>query len=169
VKIQGRQLRPEELKKEDEREQRFRQKITSLDFKHMASKKETWLTPALMDKFQFKVHEKLACQGRKTLALVFQPKADKLPAKTIQDKVINCLTGTVWVDEEDSEMVQCSVHLSEPVYVGLFGIIGVPPHPASPPYPGDGLLTGKILSFHQFGRILDIIGLAPDIGFLQVR
>lgn len=123
VKIQGRQLTPEELKKEDAREEAFRQKLTAVNLKHLARKKETWLTPALVGKFQFTVQERLHYQGRKTLRLEFQPKPGGLPAKTLQDRVLNRLAGTLWLDEEDAEIVKGSVHLSESVNVGM-GIIG---------------------------------------------
>ena len=124
VKIQGRQLTSEELKKEDAREEAFRQKLTSVNLKRMARNKETWLTPALLDKFQFTVEERLAYQGRKTLRLKFQPKPGGAPEKSIQDRVLNRLAGTIWLDEADSEIVKGSVHLSESVNVGMLGIIG---------------------------------------------
>ena len=124
VKIQGRELALEELRKEDAREEAFRQKLTAVNLKRMARKKETWLTPALVDKFQFSVQERLEYRGRQTLRLHFQPKPGPRPEKTLQDRVLNRLAGTIWLDEEDAEIVKGSVHLNENVHVGLGGIIG---------------------------------------------
>lgn len=124
VKVQGRELNAEELKKEQEREERFQQKFTAMDAKKMAARKEAWVTFQLMDRYQFQVRERVIFNNRPTLVLTFKPREEKLPTKTIRDKVLNRLAGTVWVDEEEAETAKLSVNLTETLSLGWFGVLG---------------------------------------------
>ena len=124
VKIQGRELTPEELKKEERKEERFRQKFVSADARKMASRKEAWVTPELLERYQFEVKERITLSNRATLVLTFRPKDGKLPNKTITDKLLNHMTGTVWVDEADGDTAKLSVHLLETVSLGWLGVLG---------------------------------------------
>jgi hypothetical protein len=42
----------------------------------------------------------------------------------LQDKLLNRLTGTVWVDEQDADAAKLSVSLTETVSLGWLGILG---------------------------------------------
>ena len=55
VKIEGRELTPEESKREDAREERFQQKFVSADRRKMAARKEALVTPELLARYQFAV------------------------------------------------------------------------------------------------------------------
>jgi hypothetical protein len=123
VKIQGRALSPSELQKEDQREQAFRQKVSALNFKKMADNKETWLTPQLLDRFEFTVKERVRFNERNTLVLNFRPKSGKLPVQSMQDQIMNRLAGQVWIDEEEAEAAYLTVHLSETVSLGFLGVL----------------------------------------------
>ena len=46
------------------------------------------------------------------------------PEKKIEDKVMKRLAGTVWIDEEQSEVVQLKLGLTADLSLGLFGMIG---------------------------------------------
>ena len=124
VKIEGQPLNPEQIEKQNQREQEFRKRVTSVDLKQLSNRKESWLTKSLVEKYEFTVESREIRQGRTTLLVKFQPKAGNLPTKTVQDRVLNHLTGTIWVDEEEYEIVKCSIQLTENVFMGIFGIIG---------------------------------------------
>jgi hypothetical protein len=124
VRVQGRELTREELRKEQRKEERFQQRFAPANATNLAARKEGWVTPQLLDRYQFEVKERIALNNRATLVLGFQPKPGKLPEKAVQDKLLNRLAGTVWVDEEEADAARLSVHLIEAVSLGWFGVLG---------------------------------------------
>lgn len=124
VQIQGRDLTSEELMKEEQKEEKFRQRLTSVDPRKMAAGKDGWVTEQLLERYAFTVKERVTLNQRPTLVLTFRPKDAQLPAKNFLDKILNRLAGTVWVDEADAEAAKLSVGMSEGISVGLFGMLG---------------------------------------------
>ncbi len=124
VRIQGRELTTEEQKREQRKEERFQARFTSVNASNMIARKEAWLTPELLDRFEFVVKERVTLNERPTLLLAFSPKKGKLPEKAIHDKFLNRMAGTVWLDEQDAEAAKLSVHLTETVSLGWFGLLG---------------------------------------------
>ncbi|MCX6928555.1 MAG: hypothetical protein NT154_35900 [Verrucomicrobia bacterium] len=124
VKIQGRELDAEEANREEAREERFRQRFVSADRKKLVTRKEALVTPELLDRFQFAVKDRVVLSNRATLVLTFKPKEGNLPAKTAQDKLLNGMAGTLWIDEGDADTARLVVNLVEPVSLGWFGWLG---------------------------------------------
>lgn len=123
VKVQGRDLTPQELEKENQREIAFRRKMTSVDLDKKAARKEPLATPELMGRFDFRVMKREWMEGRPVLAVSFEAKPTA-PDKTIEDRVYKRVAGTVWVDEADSELVKIDARLREAIPLGWFGAIG---------------------------------------------
>ncbi len=124
VKIQGRELSDEELKREQAREERFRQRFVSADARKLAARKEALVTPELLDRYQFTVKERVVLSNRATLVLTFKPREGELPSKAVHDRLLNRMAGTVWVDEGDADTVRLVARLVEPVSLGWFGWLG---------------------------------------------
>lgn len=124
VQIKGRDLTAEEIKKEDEREKKFREKISATDKKLKLSRKEGWVTADLLRRFDFTVRERVQLNGRPTLVLDFRPKQPPVATKTVQDKLLNAFQGTLWVDEAEAETVKLAVSLRESVSLGFLGFLG---------------------------------------------
>lgn len=124
VQIKGRDLTPEELEQEQEREEQFREKITSLNPKRMVARKESLVTPELLDRYRFEVKERVLLENRPTLVVTFKAKTDPLSGKTIQDRILNRLAGTLWIDEADADTAKLAVTLVEPLSLGWLGILG---------------------------------------------
>jgi hypothetical protein len=124
VRIQGRELNREELEKEQLREEKFQQKFTSVDARRMAARKEAWVTAQLLERYKFVVKERVILDSRPTLVVAFKPKPGILPAKTVHDKLLNRMGGTVWVDEEDADAARLRVNLLEAISLGWFGVLG---------------------------------------------
>ena len=122
VKVQGRDLSPAELEKQNQREEKFRQRVTQVDVKKKAEKKEPWVTAELMDRFEFKVMKREAVQGRPALVLAFVPRPSS--ARNIQDKMLGRIAGTMWVDEQDYEIARVEAKLKESLSLGWLGVIG---------------------------------------------
>jgi hypothetical protein len=124
VKIHGRELNAEELKREQAREERFKQRFVSTDRKQLVARKEALVTPELLDRYEFAVKERVVLSDRPTLVLTFKPKEGDLPTKRIQDRLLNQMAGTVWIDEGDADTARLAVRLVEPVSLGWFGWLG---------------------------------------------
>jgi hypothetical protein len=124
IKIQGRELSPEELKAEDTKDRKFRQKFVSADLNNPDVRKEGLVTPELLDRYQFVVEKRVILSNRPTLVLRFRPKEGKLPSRTIEDKLLNPMAGRLWIDERDADTARLEVSLVEPVYLGWFGLLG---------------------------------------------
>ena len=124
VKIQNRDLTEDEIKAENRKRQEFRQKISGRDPEQMAKRNENWLTPALVERYDFKVERRDSYQNRPVLVLPFHPKTNCKSEKAIEDKVLNRLKGTVWVDEKEAEIARVQVGLTESILLGWFGLIG---------------------------------------------
>ena len=124
VKIQGRELTPEESKREDAREEKFQQQFVSADRKKMAARRQALVTPELLDRYQFVVKERVVLSNRPTLVVTFRPKDGDLPSRSVEDRILNRLTGTLWIDEAEADTARVETGLVESVIVGWFGWLG---------------------------------------------
>jgi len=124
VKIKGRVLTPEELKREDAREERFQQQFLSADRRKMLARKEALVTPELLERYQFAVKERVVLSKRPTLVVSFKPKEGDQPESTIQDRILNRMAGTLWIDEAEADTVRVEANLVDPLSVGFLGWLG---------------------------------------------
>ena len=123
IKIQGRELSEAEIRKEDQREQEFRNKIAGRDLSKRAEREAAGITPEVVARYNFKVLSQDLYQNRMTLVLDFTPKASN-PENTIPDRIYNRLAGRIWVDDEDAEIAKMDVHLTEDLSLGWLGVLG---------------------------------------------
>jgi hypothetical protein len=123
VKIQGRDLTPAELEKENQREAAFRQKLSGVDMKKKSTHKEGLVTQDLLDRFEFRVLKREIVAGRNTLLLAFKAKRGN-PEKSLQDKLLNRFSGKLWVDEQEHEVVKLDSSMLGPVHIGWLGAVG---------------------------------------------
>jgi hypothetical protein len=124
VKIQGRELSPEESRREEAREEKFRRRFVSADAKEVAARKEGLVTPELLGRFQFVVESRVVLSNRPTLVLTFKPKEGSLPSGSVQDKLLNRMAGRLWIDEADADTVRLEAGLVEQLSLGWFGFLG---------------------------------------------
>jgi hypothetical protein len=123
VRIQGRELTAKELEKENQRETAFRERVTRIDFKKKAKRREALATPDLVNRFTFNVTKREMIEGRPTLTVTFAPKPGA-PEKSIEDKIYKHVFGTIWVDEEEAEITKLDASVRGPVPLGWFGAVG---------------------------------------------
>jgi hypothetical protein len=124
VKIQGRDLSPAELEKQNKKEEDFRKKVTHVDVKKKAEKKESWADREMVEKFDFKVLRRELLDGRSTFVVTFTPRGAAGTGKNIEERVLNCITGTVWIDEADDEMAKLETKLRGTLSLGWFSMFG---------------------------------------------
>ena len=121
VEKNGKTLTPADLADEQERQQRFRERKAAQRFGGGDSDRVP-LDSDLFDRYKAEVVGRELVAGRSTVILHFWPRTSDLPIRRRQDYVLNKLTGKVWIDEHDSEIVKVDAHLTERVRV-LLGLV----------------------------------------------
>jgi len=124
VKIQGRELTEKETRDQNREEEEFRKRTAEQQSKQSSTTNTDWLDQSVVDRFAFQVEGRGRLQDRQVLVLSFHPKPNRGPEKTITDKVLNRLAGTLWVDEAESEIAQVKLGLTADLSLGWFGMVG---------------------------------------------
>ena len=78
----------------------------------------------LMDRFQYILADSTMIDGRSLHVLRFSPKPDA-ESGGFFDQLINAMHGTLWIDQEDFQLMKADVHLGQKVsfFGGLAGAI----------------------------------------------
>jgi len=121
VEKNGKSLTPADLREEQEREQRFRERGKSQTFGGGDSDRVP-LDQELFGRYKCEVVGREAVNGRTAIVVHFWPRSNELPIRRRQDYVLNKLQGKVWIDEQESEIVRVDAHLTERVRV-LLGLV----------------------------------------------
>jgi hypothetical protein len=124
VEIKGRDLSPEELQREQEKDERFREKVTSINTRKMLARKQSFVTEELLSRYRFEVIKRVYKDNRPTLLVTFEAKNDPDSGGTIKDKLLNRLAGTLWIDEAEADTAKLKISLVEPLSVGWLGLLG---------------------------------------------
>jgi len=117
----GRPLSAEETAKEDEREQKFRQKVAEGKGEPEESMFKL-VNGETAKRFRYTVIGEDKINERPAYVLTVTPRKD-LPTHGIEEKVMAQLAGKFWVDEAENEVVRIDVGLTEPLRIAL-GIVG---------------------------------------------
>ena len=123
VRIQGKALTDKQVKEQERKEAAFRKKVAEHQTDPGATNRGG-LDKELIDRFAFHVEKRENLQDRPVLVLSFRPKLNRAGEKTIEDKVLGRLAGTLWIDEQESEIAQLKVGLTADLSLGWFGMIG---------------------------------------------
>lgn len=122
VRTKGRDLTEKEIKEQNRKEDEFRRNLARPGVAQSKTN-EGWLDPALVERFTFQVVGREQIRNRSTLTLAFQPKTG-VAEKSVSDRVLSRMAGTLWVDEGDWEVSKVKVHLTAELSLGLFGMVG---------------------------------------------
>jgi len=85
--------------------------------------RENFLTSDLAARFDFTLIGTTNLSGRTAYQISFQPKNPQLPVRHLVDRLLNELSGTLWIDTEEFEVARAEVSLRSEVNL-LGGIIG---------------------------------------------
>lgn len=77
--------------------------------------RETFLTPELVDRFQFRLVGTAAVNGRPAYQLSFRPKSPEPPVHRLIDRLLNRISGTLWIDQEEFEIARTEIVLNSEV------------------------------------------------------
>jgi hypothetical protein len=111
-----------DLKKQSENEMNIRQ-ITGETRSARGDNRENFLTPELAARFDFTLLGKTNLNGRAAYRIAFQPKSPLPPARRVVDRLLNQISGTLWIDAQEFEVARVEIALRSEVNL-LGGIIG---------------------------------------------
>ena len=121
VEKNGKSLTPSDLADEQQREQRFIERSNTQAFGGGDSDLVP-LDQELFNRYKAEVDGRESIAGRPAIVLRFWPDSTDLPIRRRQDYVLNKLTGKVWIDEHEWEIVRVEAHLTDRVRV-LLGLV----------------------------------------------
>ena len=121
VAVDGRALSASEQKWRVAEEQRL-QKTLAGDKAPDYSKPKPWLNEDMLARFDFKVTGRTNYLRRQMVMLEFTPKKDA-PNRGVTDRIINKVSGALWVDEDESEIARLDLRITESVkfWGGILG------------------------------------------------
>lgn len=122
IKVSGRNLSPEQLEKQNERENAERRKLMPTK-SGKGDSRENFLNREVIEKYRFTLIRKTILNDRPAYELSFQPRSQNLPVNKLSDRLLNRFAGTVWVDAEEFELARADIHLQSAVSLwgGLIG------------------------------------------------
>jgi len=90
---------------------------------HQGNIEQNFFTPELVARFDFKLICETNLNGRVAYQLQFGPKNPQLEIHTIFDRLLNQLSGTIWIDAEEFEVARAQLRLNSEVDL-LWGVVG---------------------------------------------
>jgi hypothetical protein len=85
--------------------------------------RDNFLTPELVSRFDFNVIGQSEMNSRQAYQISFQPKNPEPPVRRVVDRLLNRLSGTLWIDAQEFEVARADVHLRSEVSL-LGGLVG---------------------------------------------
>jgi len=121
LQVNGHAPSESDLKQQTENEVSMRQ-ITG-DTKAKGDNRENFLTADLAARFNFTLLGTTNLNGRTAYKVAFQPKSPQLPVRRMVDRLLNQISGTIWIDAQEFEVARAEVSLRSEVNL-LGGIAG---------------------------------------------
>ena len=88
-----------------------------------SANQDNFLTPELAARFDFTLLRTETLNGRNAYEVSFQPKNPEPPQQRLVDRVLDRLSGTLWIDADEFEVARAQVQLRSEVEL-LGGVIG---------------------------------------------
>ena len=122
LQVNGHAPSESDLKQQSDNEMSIRQ-LTGEPKQGKGDNRENFLTAELAARFDFTLAGTTNLNGRAAYQISFQPKNPQLPVHHMVDRLLNQLSGTIWIDTGEFEVARAEVSLGKEVNL-LGGIIG---------------------------------------------
>jgi len=122
IEVNGKPPGEADRKKQTENETNIRQLLAGSKTAR-ADRRENLLTHELVNRYDFKLIGQAMVNGRATYKLRFQVKNPEPAVHHVIDRLLNRLSGTLWIDAEEFEVARADIYLGSEVNL-LGGIIG---------------------------------------------
>jgi len=119
VEVNGHAPGEADLKKQAENESNARQMTGS---KKRENRENFW-TPEIVERFDFRLVGRTNFNGRATYQVAFQPKNPAPPSHHVVDRLLDRISGIVWIDAEEFEIARAELQLGSEVNL-LGGVVG---------------------------------------------
>ena len=123
LQVDGHAPTPADLKQQSQNEMSIRQITGDAKPAKGDGQQENFLTPELAQRFDFKLIGQTTVHGRMTYQIAFQPKDPAPPVHRMADKLLNQISGTLWIDAQEFEVARADISLRSEVNI-LGGIAG---------------------------------------------
>jgi hypothetical protein len=120
--VNGHTPTDEDRKKQSDNESSFRQ-LLGQSKTVKGDNRENFLTPDLVARFDFAFVSQTNLNGRAAYQISFTPKSPEPPEHRLADRVLNRVSGTLWIDADEFEVARAEVFLNSEVNL-LGGILG---------------------------------------------
>lgn len=120
VEVNGRPIGQADMKAQAENDAAARQVLG--DAKPTKGEK-SFLTPEVVSRFDFKLVGQETINDRLTYQVAFAPKSPEPPVHAILERLMNRISGTVWIDAQEFEMARADLKLGSEVNL-LGGVVG---------------------------------------------
>ncbi len=118
----GKPLSAADQRKEEKRENDFRSKSSQKRSESNVDNSVT-LDERLIGRFRLILKGEESLNGRQAYVIAYAPKGGSDSYRGIADKVISNLAGTIWIDEQEYEIVKLDARLQAEVKLG-WGLLG---------------------------------------------
>jgi hypothetical protein len=122
LQVNGHAPSEADLKMQSENEMNLHQ-LTGEAKSARGDNRENFLTADLAARFDFKLLGQTNLNGRAAYAISFQPKNPLPPVHRLMDRLLNQISGTLWIDADEFEVARAEVSLRSEVNL-LGGLIG---------------------------------------------
>lgn len=122
LQVNGHLPTPEDLKQQSDNEMNA-SKLLGQAKPAKGDNRENFLTAELAARFDFKTIGQTNLNGRATYEISFTPKTPALPVHRLVDRLLNQISGTLWIDAKEFEVARADVYLRSEVNL-LGGVIG---------------------------------------------
>jgi len=144
-----------ELKQQSEKELNARQ-ILGPSKGSKPDNQENLLTPEVVARFKFTLISQKSINDRPAYEITFEPKRPEPPAHHMIDRLLNRISGTLWIDAEEFEIARAQISLGSEVDFlgGLVGSLKKLAYTMTRTRVGDGLWFNTLSSGDFEGRKL---------------
>lgn len=122
LQVNGHAPSESDLKQQSDNEMSVRQ-LTGETKPAKGDNRENFLTAELAARFDFTLIGTTNLNGRTAYQIAFEPKNPQLPVHHMVDRLLNQLSGTLWIDAGEFEVARADVSLRSEVNL-LGGIVG---------------------------------------------
>ena len=122
LEVNGRPPAPSDMRKQADTDSSLRQ-LLGQPKSATGDNRESFLTPELAARFDFQLLDLENLNGRETYRIAFRPKSPPAPAHRVVDRLLDRISGTIWIDSEEFEVARADVRLGSEVDL-LGGMVG---------------------------------------------
>ena len=121
--VNGRSPAQADVKKQSENDENARQVLGQSKSAKALGNRENFLTPELVARFNFTLMDEKPINGRKAYRVSFEPKHPSPPVHRIVDRLLDRISGTVWIDADEFEIAHAEINLGSEIDL-LGGVVG---------------------------------------------